>query len=68
MEDYRIDTHKLIYHPQKVAAWLADEVVYPINAEIGLSGACNHRCIFCCIDYMEYVPSFLTKEIMEKRM
>lgn len=68
MEDYRIDTHKLIYHPQKVAEWMNGKTIYPINAEIGLSGACNHRCIFCCIDYMGYVPHFLTKDIMHERM
>lgn len=68
MEDYRIDSHKLIFHPDRVAEWLRGGTVYPINAEIGLSGACNHRCVFCCIDYMEYVPNFLTKEIMQARM
>lgn len=68
MEDYRIDAHKLVYHPRQVAAWMAGEDVYPINAEVGISGACNHRCVFCCIDYMGYVPSFLSKEIMHERM
>lgn len=68
MEDYRIDAHKLIYHPQEVAEWLNGKVIYPINAEIGLSGACNHRCVFCCIDYMGYVPHFLSKDIMQRRM
>lgn len=68
MQDYRIDNHKLIYHPQKVADWLIGKDVYPINAEIGLSGACNHRCVFCCIDYMGYVPHFLTEETMQNSM
>lgn len=68
MEDYRIDNHKLIYHPQKVADWLDGKTVYPINAEIGLSGACNHRCVFCCIDYMGYVPHFLSEETVQKSM
>ncbi len=68
MEDYRIDAHKLIYHPQKVAEWLDGKAIYPINAEIGLSGACNHRCVFCCIDYMGYIPHFLSEEIMHKTM
>lgn len=68
MEDYKIDTHKLIYHPKKVVDWLDGKTIYPINAEVALSGACNHRCVFCCIDYMGYVPSYLTKEIMHIRM
>ena len=68
MRDHRIDTHKMIYHPGKVADWLEGKTIYPINAEIGLSGGCNHRCVFCCIDYMGYVPSFLSREIMQTRM
>ena len=68
MEDYRIDSHKLIFHPDRVADWMQGKTVYPINAEIALSGACNHRCVFCCVDYMGYSPSFLSKEIMHERM
>lgn len=54
MEDYRIDSHKLMLHPIRVAEWMQGKMVYPINAEVGLAGACNHRCIFCTVDYMGY--------------
>lgn len=64
MENYRIDSHKLMYHPKRVSAWLEGDVIYPINAEISISGACNHRCIFCSADYMGYESSFLPKEIV----
>ena len=67
MEDYRIDSHKLIFHPEKVTDWLNDKIIYPINAEVGIAGACNHRCIFCSVDYMGYKPDFLTKEIVHER-
>ena len=67
MENYRIDSHKLMFHPQRVAEWQEGRVVYPINAEVGLSGACNHRCIFCAVDYTGYKPQFLTKEILHER-
>ena len=42
----RMDSHKLIYHPERVAAWKRGENIYPIELEIGLTNACNHRCIF----------------------
>ena len=67
MEDYRVDSHKLIFHPDRVADWMQGNVVYPINAEVGLAGACNHRCIFCAADYMEYVPKVLKKDIIHCR-
>ncbi len=67
MEDYRIDSHKLIFHPDRVSEWMQGAMVYPINAEVGLAGACNHRCTFCTVDYMGYQPKALTKEIVHNR-
>lgn len=67
MEDYRIDSHKLIFHPDRVSDWMKGKTIYPINAEIGLAGACNHRCIFCSVDYMGYKPKVLSKEITQIR-
>ncbi len=67
MEDYRIDSHKLVFHPDRVTDWMRGNVVYPINAEIGLAGACNHRCIFCSVDYMGYKPNTLSRELLSSR-
>ncbi len=63
-DDYRIDSHKLIYHPHRVAEWLKKGDVYPIYVEIAPSGTCNHRCIFCALDYLEYKPVFLNKDLL----
>ena len=63
-DEIRIDSHKLIYHPKSVADWLNGNRVYPLEIEVGLSGACNHRCTFCAIDYMEYKPVFMDSEIL----
>ncbi len=68
MEDVRMDSHKLLYHPQRVADWLSGKLIYPIELEIGLSGACNHRCVFCAVDYMGYNPVMLSQEVMEKNL
>lgn len=58
-DEIRIDSHKLIYHPGRVSEWLKGENIYPVYAEIALSGGCNHRCIFCALDYMEYKPVWM---------
>ena len=63
-EDYKLDSHKLIYHPCEVARWLNGENIYPIEIEISPSGACNHRCIFCAVDYMGYQPQYLHKDVI----
>ena len=61
-ENIRIDSHKLIYHPQAVAKWMDGDPIYPIEVEISPSGTCNHRCVFCAVDYLGYKPVFLDKE------
>ena len=63
-ENIRMDSHKLIYHPDVVARWLRGENIYPIEIEISPSGSCNHRCVFCAVDYIGYQPCFLDKDII----
>lgn len=68
MDEFRIDSHKLIFHPKTVAGWLSGEVVYPLYLEISPSGACNHRCTFCALDFMEYKPRFLDTAVLKERL
>lgn len=63
-ENIRMDSHKLIYHPDVVARWMKGENIYPIEIEISPSGACNHRCVFCAVDYIGYEPVFLKKDVI----
>lgn len=64
----RIDSHKLIFHPDRVAAWQRGENIYPIELEVGLTNACNHRCIFCAVDYTGYQPIMADGELYKKRL
>lgn len=68
MDKYSIDSHKLIHHVKRVNDWLEDKVIYPIYVDISPSGVCNHRCLFCCMDYMGYKSIFIDKDIYEKRI
>ena len=40
------------------------ENIYPIELEIGLTNACNHRCIFCAVDYTGYKPDRMDKQLL----
>lgn len=62
IENIRMDSHKLIYHPDVVSKWLNGDMIYPIEIEISPSGACNHRCVFCAVDYIGYRPDFLDRD------
>lgn len=65
MDQYRIDSHKLIYHVDRVNDWNNDKIISPIYVEIAPSGGCNHRCIFCALDYMGYKPKFLDTDVLK---
>ncbi len=67
-DQIRMDSHKLIYHPERVAAWQRGENVYPIELEIGLTNACNHRCMFCAVDYTGYQPAMFHTEVLKQRL
>lgn len=67
-ENIRIDSHKLIYHPDIVAEWMKGKNIYPIELEIGLTNACNHRCIFCAADYTGYKPNKIDTIILKKNL
>src|SRR2546426_11057213 len=75
MDLYRIDSHKLMYHPDRIAQWQAagDEwekakSVYPLYVEIAPAGACNHRCTFCAVDYIGYKVRSLDKDLLITRV
>ena len=72
---YAIDAHKLHLHPQRVGQWLdaGDDweklkKIYPIYVELSPIGACNHRCVFCAMDYIGYQPQSLSVKIMRQRL
>jgi len=67
-DPYKIDGHKLHLHPRRVGDWLAGEDIAPVYMEISPSGACNHRCVFCGLDFMEYRRRFLPTDLFCRRL
>lgn len=63
-----VDSHKLIYHPDRVKEWKMIGDCYPIYVEIGLTNACNHKCIFCALDFLGKGIEFVDTNIMLKTL
>ncbi|VAX15728.1 Cyclic pyranopterin phosphate synthase (MoaA) [hydrothermal vent metagenome] len=68
MDIYGISSHKLNYHPERIAAWRQNKNIYPIYMEISPTGACNHRCVFCGLDFMKYQARSLDSDLLKKRL
>jgi cyclic pyranopterin phosphate synthase len=75
MDKFLIDSHKLIYHPARVASllevgddWQRAREVYPLYLELSPVGACNHRCTFCAVDYIGYQSAMLDIGMLEQRI
>ncbi len=65
-DQFRIDSHKLMYHIGRLQQWLQGKNIYPLYLEIGLYGGCNHRCVFCAFDFINYQPVALNTESLKK--
>ena len=64
----RIDHHKLLFHVDRVSDWLKSERIYPLYMEVSPAGSCNHRCVFCGLDFMGYQPRFLDADLLKTRL
>lgn len=62
LEKFRLDGHKLLYHLDRVNAWLKGERIAPIHIDMGLTKFCNMGCIYCM-----GVTQMMSKGVMIQR-
>jgi len=53
MDNNHIDGHKMLWHLDRVAAWRKGEIIAPVYVEVSATNRCNHRCIFCGLDFSQ---------------
>lgn len=75
--EIRIDSSKIMYHPERVAQWLQGhrsndweiaKKTYPLYVEISPCGACSHRCTFCSVDYIGYKSVQIEGTLLRTRL
>jgi len=59
-----VDSHRLSFHPERVAEWVRKGDCFPIYVEVGPTNSCNHRCIFCALDYLEKGGFSINRDVM----
>jgi MoaA/NifB/PqqE/SkfB family radical SAM enzyme len=60
----QLEGHKLMYHVEEVSKWLKGDMFAPIYIEIGPINACNHKCIFCALDYIKNKGAMIDRKVM----
>lgn len=68
MDKYLIDGHKLYWHLDRVKEWQERRITPSIYIEISPVAFCNHRCIFCGIDFAMHKKIQLETEIFCERL
>lgn len=48
---FLLDGHKLFWHLDRLLQWQRGEMIPPIYVEISPTSVCNHKCIFCGLDF-----------------
>lgn len=47
MENLILDGHKLLWHKERLHAWLKGERIAPITIDCALTRRCTYRCVYC---------------------
>lgn len=59
-----LDSHKLIWHKDRVEAWLRGERIAPITIDCALTRRCTYNCIYCYSKLQENDEKMMTKDVI----
>ena len=62
-QKYVLDGHKLLYHLDRVKAWLDGERIAPVTIDWSLTRACTYKCIYCYGQLQENIRKKITKKV-----
>lgn len=63
-----VDSHKLMFHPERVAQWRETGDCFPVYVEIGPTNRCNCRCVFCALDWVKRGGRDVDAKVMNRAL
>jgi len=51
VDRFKMDGHKLYWHLDRVSEWQVNRLIAPVYLEVSPVSYCNHKCIFCALDF-----------------
>ena len=61
---YILDGHKLVWHKDRVDAWLRGERIAPITIDCSLTRRCSYNCVYCYGKLQQNDEKEMTKEVI----
>lgn len=59
-----LDGHKLLWHKDRVQAWLKGERIAPITIDCSLTRKCSYRCVYCYGQLQANDEKNITKDVI----
>lgn len=63
-ENLILDDHKLLWHQDRVEAWLGGERIAPITIDCALTRSCTYRCKYCYGQLQANDEKIMTREVI----
>lgn len=64
MQNIILDGHKLLWHKDRVEAWLKGERIAPITIDCSLTRRCTYQCLYCYGQLQANDEKRMTKEVI----
>lgn len=64
MSELILDGHKLLWHRERLEAWLRGERIPPITIDCSLTRRCTYRCIYCYGQLQANDEKKMTKDVI----
>lgn len=66
MQQLILDGHKLLWHRERIAAWLQGERIAPITIDCALTRRCTYKCVYCYGRLQANDEQHMTQDVLSR--